>query len=89
MQALATLLTGACRLSRRQVQSLLADLCEIHLSLRTLVALEADTTQALAVPYAELAAAVPQAPVLGELVRSRDPPLAVDRGHPPVCLLPR
>jgi transposase len=47
------------------VQSLLADLCGIHLSLGTLVALEADTAQALAVPYAELAVAVPQAPVLG------------------------
>jgi transposase len=47
------------------VQSLLADLCGIRLSLGTLVALEADTAQALAQPYAELAAAVPQARVLG------------------------
>jgi transposase len=65
VQALAALLSGACRLSRRQVQSLLADLCGIRLSLRTLVALEADTAQALAQPYQELAAAVPQAAVLG------------------------
>lgn len=65
VQALAALLAGACRLSRRQVQSLLGDLCGIHLSLGTLVALEADTARALATPYAELAAAVPQATVLG------------------------
>jgi transposase len=65
VQALAALLSGACRLSRRQVQSLLADLCGIRLSLGTLVALEADTAQALAQPYQELAAAVPQATVLG------------------------
>lgn len=65
VQALAAVLSGACRLSRRQVQSLLADLCGIRLSLGTLVALEADTAQALAQPYAELAAAVPQARVLG------------------------
>lgn len=65
VQALAALLSGACRLSRRQVQSLLADLCGIRLSLGTLVALEADTAQALAQPYQELAAAVPQVTVLG------------------------
>jgi hypothetical protein len=40
-------------------------MCGIHLSLGTLVALEAGTAQALASPYAELAAAVPQATVLG------------------------
>lgn len=61
----AALLTGACRLSRRQVQCLLTDLCGIRLSLGTLIALEADTAQALAQPYQQLAAAVPQATVLG------------------------
>ena len=65
VQALAALLAGACRLSRRQVQSLLADLCGIRISLGTLVALEADTSQALGPAYQELAAAVPQATVLG------------------------
>ena len=65
VQALTALLTGACRLSRRQVQCLLTDLCGIRLSLGTLIALEADTAQALAQPYQELAASVPQATVLG------------------------
>jgi transposase len=44
---------------------LLQDLFGVSLSLGTLAALEADTAQALAAPYAEVAAAVPQAPVLG------------------------
>lgn len=65
VQAMASLLSGACRVSRRQVQSLLQDLFGIRLSLGTLSALEADTAQALAAPYQELAAAVPQASVLG------------------------
>ncbi|HEX8212433.1 MAG TPA: transposase, partial [Longimicrobium sp.] len=65
VQAMASLLSGACRLSRRQVQALLQDLFGIGLSVGTLSALEADTAQALAAPYQELAAAVPQAPVLG------------------------
>ena len=65
VQAMASLLSGACRVSRRQVQALLQDLFGIQLSLGTLSALEADTAQALGRPYQELAAAVPQAPVLG------------------------
>lgn len=65
VQAITTLLAGACRLSRRQVQSLLQDLFGITLSLGTLTALEAATAEALTAPYQELAAAVPQAPVLG------------------------
>lgn len=65
VQALAALLTGACRLSRRQVQVLLQDLCGLRISLGTLLALEGDTARALAGPYQELAAAVPRASVLG------------------------
>ena len=65
VQALASLLSGACRVSRRPVQALLRDLLGIQLSLGTLSALEADTAQALEGPYQEVAAAVPQAPVLG------------------------
>lgn len=65
VQALAELLTGACRLSRRQVQALLQDLCGLRVSLGTLISLEVDVTQALAAPYQEFAEAVPSAPVLG------------------------
>jgi transposase len=63
-QAVLALLAGACRLSRRQVQSLAQDVFGIGLSLGTLVALEADTAAALATPYQEVAAAVVQEPVL-------------------------
>jgi transposase len=62
---MVALLTGACRLSRRTVQRLLRDLFGLSLSLGTLAQLEADTAQALATPYKEVADAVPQAAVLG------------------------
>lgn len=65
VQAVAALLSGACRLPRRQVQALLTDLFGVQLSLGTLCALEADTARALATPYAELASEVPRVPVLG------------------------
>jgi transposase len=65
VQAVATLLSGACRLPRRQTQALLADLFGVQLSLGTLCALEADTARALAAPYGELAAEVPRTAVLG------------------------
>jgi transposase len=65
VQAVAALLSGACRLPRRQVQALLTDLLGVQLSLGTLSALEADTTRALAAPYMELASEVPRAPVVG------------------------
>ena len=65
VQAMASLLSGACRVSRRPVQALLQDLLGIQVSLGTLSALEADTARALAAPYQELAAAVPRALVLG------------------------
>lgn len=64
VQAMAALLSGACRVSRRQVQSLLADLFGVHLALGTLAALEADTARALAAPYQEVAVAVAQAKAL-------------------------
>lgn len=63
-QAVLALLTGACRLSRRQVQSLAHDVFGISLSLGTLSALEAETAGALAAPYQEVAAAVVREPVL-------------------------
>jgi transposase len=65
VQAVAALLSGACRLPRRQTQALLVDLFGVQLSLGTLCALEADTAHALAAPYAELASEVPRVPVLG------------------------
>jgi transposase len=65
VQAVAALLSGACRLPRRQTQALLADLFGVQLSLGTLCALEADTARALAAPYGELAAEVPRTAVLG------------------------
>ena len=65
VQAVAALLSGACRLPRRQTQALLADLFGVQLSLGTLCALEADTARALAAPYAELASEVPRTAVLG------------------------
>ena len=64
LQAVIGLLSGACRLSRRTVQALLADLFEVRLSLGTLCAVEADITRALAVPYQEVAAAVARAPAV-------------------------
>jgi len=65
VQAIAALFSGACRLPRRQTQSVLADLFGVRLSLGALSALEGDTAQALAVPYTELAETLPRAPVLG------------------------
>ncbi|MFN3650371.1 MAG: IS66 family transposase [Armatimonadota bacterium] len=65
VQAVAALLSRACRLPRRQVQALLHDLFGVRLSLGTLSALERDTARALAAPYHEVAAAVPQAEVVG------------------------
>ena len=65
VQAVAALLSGACRLPRRQTQALLADLFGVQLSLGTLCALEADTARALAAPYAELASEVPRTSILG------------------------
>jgi transposase len=65
VQAVAALLSGACRLPRRQTQALLMDLFGVQLSLGTLCALEADTAHALAAPYAELASEMPRVPVLG------------------------
>jgi transposase len=64
VQAIIALLSGACRLSRRQVQSLLWDLFGVRLSLGTVMALEAATTRALTAPYHELAETVPRAAVL-------------------------
>lgn len=64
IQALVALLSGACRLARRTVQRLLADLCGLHLSLGTLSALEGDTARALETPYREVAQAVTAAAVL-------------------------
>jgi transposase len=65
VQAVAALLSGGCRLPRRPVQALLSDLFGVRLSLGTLSALEADTVQALAAAYEELASAVPRTAVLG------------------------
>jgi len=65
VQAVAALLSGACRLPRRQTQAVLADLFGVRLALGTLSALEADTARALAAPYQELAEEVPRATVLG------------------------
>jgi transposase len=65
VQAIIALLSGACRLPRRQTQALLEDLFGMRLSLGTLSALEADTARALAAPYEELASEVPRTPVLG------------------------
>lgn len=65
VQAVAALLSGACRLPRRQTQALLADLFGVSLSLGTLCALEADTARALAAPYVELASEIPRVPVVG------------------------
>lgn len=64
VQAMLALLSGGCRLSRRQVQALARDLFGLELSLGTLVALEADTATVLAQPYAAVAQAVVQEPVL-------------------------
>lgn len=75
MQALTVLLAGTCRLSRRQVQSLLEDLCGIRLSLGMLVTLEADIAQASVLGVDGTGS------LLG-VAGGGDPPLAVNRGHP-------
>jgi transposase len=65
VQAITALLSGACRLPRRQTQAVLEDLFGVRLSLGTMCALEADTARALAAAYEELASEVPRAKVLG------------------------
>jgi transposase len=65
VQAITAILSGACRLSRRQVQTLLADLFGVKIALGTVSALEADTVRALAAPYQEVAEAVPRRAALG------------------------
>jgi transposase len=52
------LLSGACRLSRRQVRELMHDLFGVALSLGTVSTLERDTAALLAAPWDEIAAAV-------------------------------
>src|SRR5207245_10462989 len=63
-QAFCALLTGRFRLSRRGAQELVACGLGEELSLGTFCSLEAATTAALAVPYAEVAAAVGAAPAV-------------------------
>ena len=64
VQAVLALLTGACRLSRRQEQELQRDVFGVNLSLGSIMALEADTAGLLAQPYAEITQAVRQEPVV-------------------------
>ena len=64
MQALASLLTGYFRLSRRRTQEFLQTLLGDAPCLGTLVALETATVQALAPAVAEASAAVADAPVV-------------------------
>jgi transposase len=58
LQAFCALLTGRFRRSRRSVQELLASVFGEALALGTISTLEAATARALAVPYAEAAAAI-------------------------------
>ncbi|MEW6752592.1 MAG: IS66 family transposase, partial [Candidatus Latescibacterota bacterium] len=60
LQALVGLLGGAYRLSRRQIQGLLADAVGVELSLGTVHALEQATAAAVAVPVEEAEAYVQQ-----------------------------
>ena len=57
IQALAALLTGQYRISRRQVEELLETVFQTTVSLGTVSALEQATSQAIAAPYAEAVAA--------------------------------
>lgn len=63
-QAVISLLSGTCRLARRQVREVLHDVFGVSLSLGTLVALEADTARLLEPAYQEVVAAVRQEPVV-------------------------
>lgn len=63
LQAVATLLVGRYRLSRREAVACLAELGEVELSVGALARLEQTTSTALEPVVAEVAAAVQQAPV--------------------------
>jgi len=63
LQAVATLLVGRYRLSRREAVACLAELGEVELSVGALARLEQVTSTALAPVVAEVATAVRQAPV--------------------------
>lgn len=63
LQAVATLLVGRYRLSRREAVACLAELGEVELSVGALARLEQATSTALEPVVAEVAAAVQQAPV--------------------------
>jgi transposase len=63
LHAVATLLVGRYRLSRREAVACLAELAEVELSVGALARLEQVTSAALAPVVDEIAAAVQQAPV--------------------------
>jgi transposase len=63
LQAVASLLVGRYRLSRREAVACLAELSEVELSVGALARLEAATSTALAPVVDEVGAAVQQAPV--------------------------
>lgn len=62
LQAVAAMLSGLYRLSKRSVKTMLSDLFDVEISLGAIVACEQRTSQALAAPVAEL----------GDYVRAQD-----------------
>ena len=64
LQALVAVLSGAYRLSKRNLQQLLADCCGIELALGSISALERATSEALQEPVAEARRFIQQQPVV-------------------------
>lgn len=64
LQALVSLLSGQYHLSKREIESLLADCCQIDLALGSVSALEQRTSQALAAPVEAARAYVRQQAVI-------------------------
>lgn len=62
VHAIAALLTGAYRLSKRTTQQVLADLFGLQVSLGSISTLEAATTQAVATPIEEARASIEEQP---------------------------
>jgi len=64
LQAMASVATGAYRMSKRTVEELLSDFFGVEISLGSIANLEQATSAALAAPVAEVAEAVKQAPIV-------------------------
>lgn len=61
LTALAAFLTGACQVSRRQVEEIFEDVLGVPVALGTITNMEVEVTQALETPYKEVGKAVREA----------------------------